>query len=271
MARSVVFPMVMLFLLSTACSQQTVEKLIEVTATKTIDTLTPPPTITSTTTPIPATATSTITPTATQPVILVSVSANTNCRTGPGTVYDLVGVLMVGEFAEVQGQSTIEGYWEILNSDKPGESCWLSGAYATVTGDTRDLPSYTPLPSPTPQVGFDLYLKGFENCGSTRFVVFSVRNGGAQTLKSAYVEVVDFETGESLYGPARERFPFAPNVRPVCPPGHGNILPSGVIEFIHSPLNPFPRGHQAIGTITLCTGDYQGGECATEVIYFSIP
>ena len=267
---------VTLLLASSACSPQTVEKPTEVTATMETDTAPPEgentrvPTSTTTATAT-STAVPTLTLTATQAVPLVSVSGNTNCRTGPGTVYDLAGVLLVGEIAEVQGLSTVDNYVYILNPDRPGESCWLSRAYASVTGDTRDLPSFTPMPSPTPQVGFDLYLKGFENCGSTSFVIFSIRNGGAQTLKSAYVQVVDFETGEYLYGPARERFPFAPTVRPVCPPGHGNILPSGVIEFIHSPINPFARGHQAIGTITLCTGDYQGGECATRVIYFSIP
>ena len=263
--------MIMLLLISTACSVRDVEEPIESTATLKVETPTPKAEITSTITPNPPTATPTITLTATQPAILVSVSANTNCRTGPGTGYDQVGVLLVDEFAEVQGQSTIDDYWFIDNLDRPGEYCWLSGAYASVIGDTSDLPSFTPMPSPTPQVGFDLYLKGFESCGSTTFVVFSVRNGGAQLLKSAYVEIVDFETGEYLYGPARERFPFAPSVRPVCPPGHGNILPSGVVEFIHSPINPVPHGHRAIGTITLCTGDYQGGECATKVIYFSIP
>ena len=271
MTRNVLVFVIMLLMMGAACNPQDVKEIIEDTATVEIDT--PMPTIesTSTFTLIPPTATVTITVTPTEPPILVSVSANTNCRTGPGTVYDLVGVLLVGEFAEVQGQSTIDDYVYILNPDRPGEFCWLSGVYASVIGDMEELPSFTPIPSPTPQVGFNLYLKGFENCGSAMFVVFSVQNGGAQTLKSAFVGVVDFETGENLYGPVFERFPFAPSVRPVCPPGHGNILPSGVVEYIHSPIKRVPSGHTAIGTITLCTGDYQGGECATRVIYFNIP
>jgi hypothetical protein len=99
-------------------------------------------------TPFPS-PTATITPTATPSVPMVTVSVNTNCRTGPGVVYDLVGALLVGEQAVVVGKYTAGNYWIINNPDAAG-TCWLWGEYATVTGDTSGLPEYAPPPTPTP-------------------------------------------------------------------------------------------------------------------------
>ncbi|MCB2202827.1 hypothetical protein KQH56_02355 [bacterium] len=95
------------------------------------------------------TATATITLTPTQGKPLVSVSVDTNCRTGPGKIYDWIGGLLVGEEAEVVGASTDGQYWIIENPDQNG-NCWLWGNYANVTGETTGLPIYTPPPTPTP-------------------------------------------------------------------------------------------------------------------------
>lgn len=95
------------------------------------------------------TATVTLTPTPETP--MVSVSMDTNCRKGPGTMYDYIGALLVGETVEVVGASMDGQYWIIKNPDRAGE-CWLWGRYATVTGPTAALPKYTPPPTPTPTV-----------------------------------------------------------------------------------------------------------------------
>jgi hypothetical protein len=91
----------------------------------------------------------TITPTFTPGVPMATVSVNTNCRTGPGIVYDLIGALLVGEQAVVVGKFTSGNYWIINNPDSSG-TCWLWGQYATVTGNTAGLPEYTQPPTPTP-------------------------------------------------------------------------------------------------------------------------
>jgi hypothetical protein len=106
--------------------------------------LIPSPTATFTVTP---TATITLTPTSAVP--MVSVSENTNCRTGPGVVYDLVGALVIGEQAVVVGKYTAGNYW-IINNPNGSGTCWLWGQYATVTGNTVGLPEYAPPPTPTP-------------------------------------------------------------------------------------------------------------------------
>lgn len=99
-------------------------------------------------TPFP-TDTSTIVPTSTSSIPMVTVSVNTNCRTGPGIIYDLIGGLLVGEQAVVVGKFSAGNYWIINNPDSSG-TCWLWGQYATVTGNTAGLPEYAQPPTPTP-------------------------------------------------------------------------------------------------------------------------
>lgn len=95
------------------------------------------------------TQTLTLAPTESKP--MVSVSVDTNCRTGPGKIYDWIGALLVGEEAEVVGKSSDGQYWVVKNPDKAGE-CWLWANYASVTGPTTGLAEYTPPPTPTPVI-----------------------------------------------------------------------------------------------------------------------
>jgi len=106
---------------------------------------TPQPTDTPT---ITLTPTETWTPTPTVP--MVSVNQITNCRTGPGTQYDLLNSLNVGQTAEVVGKYS-PSYWVIKNPSGSG-ICWLWNQYATVTGNTNVLPEMVPPPTPTPSL-----------------------------------------------------------------------------------------------------------------------
>lgn len=89
--------------------------------------------------------------TSTPTVPVVSVSVNTNCRTGPSTQYDRVGGLLVGQTAEVVGKNSSTNYWIIKNPGSSG-TCWLWGQYATVSGNTANLPEYPIPPTPTPTI-----------------------------------------------------------------------------------------------------------------------
>jgi hypothetical protein len=226
------------------------------------DTLSPSPT---------STFTPTTTPSPTQLASVLSVTVNTHCRTGPGTTYVSLGTLLVGEDAEVLAKSTDDNYWYILLPDKPDQPCWLSGEYAQVEGDTKLLPVFTPMPSPTPEYGFDLFLNSFQSCGSIFYVVFSVQNTGANIFMTGNIGIVEYKSRATLYAPTFQRFPFAHWVTPVCPPDHDNELLPGQILYIHVPISPVPHGKIAEGTVKLCTGDYQGGECVTKTIWFDIP
>lgn len=94
------------------------------------------------------TATASLPPTPSVPQ--VTVSTNTNCRVGPGIIYDLLDSLLVGQTAEVVGKnSSVPNYWVIKRLNGSG-TCWLWGEYATVTGNTANLPEYPVPPTPTP-------------------------------------------------------------------------------------------------------------------------
>lgn len=81
-----------------------------------------------------------------------SVSVDTNCRTGPGQVYDIVGALLVGESAEVTGKNTSSNYWIVKNPDNPSKTCWLWGQYASVSGNTVSLAEVSIPATPTPAI-----------------------------------------------------------------------------------------------------------------------
>jgi hypothetical protein len=107
---------------------------------------TPTETLTPTLAPTP---TETLTPTLSNPQVQVGV--DTNCRVGPGDIYDIVGGLLVGETAQVVGQYLPGNYWIIDNPDGSGD-CWIWGYYATLEGPVDDLPYFTQPPTPTPTV-----------------------------------------------------------------------------------------------------------------------
>jgi hypothetical protein len=98
-------------------------------------TSTPTSMATATPTPLPLPAT-------------LSVSATTNCYAGPSTNYGFVITVRPGTVVTVTGKDTPDNYWIIEVPGYPGSVCWLSGQYASVSGDTANLPvPATPLPS----------------------------------------------------------------------------------------------------------------------------
>ena len=137
------------------------------------------------------TMTPTITPTGTLSTPMVSVSLDTNCRTGPGVVYEYLTVLLVGEKAEVVGKYTTvtPNYWVIK---KDSYTCWLWGKYATVEGDISSLPEMVPPPSPTPTstptetpiIG-DLSIVDFWMAGNFKIVI-RVKTTPANSLSGNY-------------------------------------------------------------------------------------
>jgi len=106
----------------------------------------PAVTDTATLTLVPGANTATLTATPSVPMVTVSVA--TNCRSGPGTVYDQLGALNVGQSAQIVGKYTPANYW-IINNPSGSGTCWLWGQYATVSGNTAGLPEVPPPPTPT--------------------------------------------------------------------------------------------------------------------------
>lgn len=225
-----------------------------------------PPTATQTPAPSVTPA-----PTVTTSPAHISVSENTNCRSGPASTFEFLGVLSVGEQTEIVARSEIPDYWYVVNPDDPTSFCWLWGEYAVVDGEVDNLPVLTPQPTPTPYVGFDVWFHGFEPCGGSQTAIFAIRNAGATRLWSGYVGVYSLDPLDDLYGPVKERHPFADSPVPACPPGHGNELYPGEVRYIHAPLSNVPHGKNAYAEITLCNADHAGGDCVTKIGYFYIP
>src|SRR5215207_9665958 len=126
------------------------------------------PLFTFTPEPPTLTPTETLTPipifTSTSAIPQISVSVATNCRVGPGRIYDRVGALVVGQVAEVIGRDSTGNYWYIRDPNSSSGFCWLWGEYATLTGNTSALPMFTPPPTPTPSPNFEVDYGGKDTC-----------------------------------------------------------------------------------------------------------
>jgi hypothetical protein len=100
-------------------------------------------------TPTPS-ATATPEATATPPAPIASLTQNTNCRGGPLAIYDLIRTFLTGESAQITGKDAAGDYWYVIDPNQPGKDCWLWGRYVAVSGDTSNIPVFTPPPTPTP-------------------------------------------------------------------------------------------------------------------------
>lgn len=94
----------------------------------------PTPSFTDTPTPtstpnMTATMTPTLTPTYETPT--ARFEGDTNCRQGPGTVYQVVTVARSGQKAEIIGKAEQGNFWLIKNPNGEG-TCWVGGSNATV-------------------------------------------------------------------------------------------------------------------------------------------
>lgn len=113
---------------------------------------------TETVTPEPPTLTSTALPSSSPQKIsqdensgkaTVRVSITTNCRTGPGLAYPKLTPLYPNKSVNLIGRDKSSSYWIIKDPGNTGRECWLWGYYANTTGDTGNLPVYSPPDQPT--------------------------------------------------------------------------------------------------------------------------
>lgn len=214
------------------------------------------PTLTWTPTPV-------FTPTSGIP--LISVSLATNCRVGPGKVYDRVGALVVGEVAEVYGRNDTGNYWYIRNPTRNTEFCWLWGEYASLAGNTAALPVYTPPPTPTPMPNFEADYGGRDTCVGW-WVDLDLYNSGGITFKSVALTVRDTDTDVSL---SLYTDGFTDNDGCLDSTTRDNLNP-GASRTVSSPAFTYdPDGHKLRATVTLCSNTGQKGTCVTQVITFT--
>jgi hypothetical protein len=241
--------------------------------------LTQPPAFTSTETPTPSqTFTVTMSSTPSPFISLISVSTPTNCRNGPGKVYDMQGALLVGEFAEVFGRDPTGNYWYIRNPDSDPEFCWVWGKYATLTGPALLLPvftspptptpTFTPSPTltPTPSPAFKADYIGLDACNGSWWVEIKLKNKGSVPFKSVNISVKDKTTSFASVNLADGFI----NMDGCLSRTVQDTIGLSDSYLLSAPaFNYDPTGHEIVSVITLCSDTGQKGLCATGKINFT--
>jgi len=128
-----------------------------------------------------------VTPTLSKPILTINQA--TNCRSGPGTNYKVVTSASAGAQVEIVGKDTADNYWLVKIPNDTG-TCWMSGQYATPSGDYASLPEATP-EAPTP---------GVPSRPGSLYYNYSCTNGAtAVTTNLTWSDNSDNETGYRVY------------------------------------------------------------------------
>ena len=223
-------------------------------------TFTPVPELPTLTPEPPSSATPDFTGTPTTPMIDVSV--DTNCRTGPGAIFERVGILLVGETAEIVGREPKGEYWYIRNPDTGPEFCWVWGEYATISGNTLFLLYLSPAPPPV--TSFTAAFEKLETC-TVWWVDFRLANNSGTQFKSVSLSVrdVDKNTVVSL-----EANGFTNSDGCGTPSTISSLIAGGTVTLSSPPFGYNPTGHNLSAKITACTEVDQKGTCLTRELNF---
>jgi len=219
------------------------------------DTFTPLPTLSPT---------SALILTSTPSVPTIRVTVDTNCRVGPGKVYDRVGGLLVGETAEIFGKDPTGKYWYIRNPDDPNSFCWVWGEYAVLSGNTAFVPIFTPPPTPTPQPSFDVKFAGIDSCVGW-WLEFIVENTGPVAFESIGIAVKDLDAGITLNDASND---FTDLAACISSSAIDKLDPGDAFVVSGPPFVYNPSGHRIKATITLCAAEGLGGTCISKTLSF---
>jgi len=232
------------------------------------------PTATFTPIQFTPTATATATPPFTATPTLPSVTAkqNTNCRSGPGPIYDLIGALQSGQTSYAHGRNSTSSWWYIENPRKSGSYCWVWSGSTTLNGNASELAVLTPPPPPPTATvsgaGFKSSYASRHKCSGDYYAYFSVSNNGGKVLESASVKIRDMTAGTVLSSNASDN-PFL-NGTSDCPPGEDQ-LEVGDSAYVAGFIGSVPSGHVLKANIYLCTKEGLGGTCESVVVQFTAP
>ena len=176
--------------------------LTQVAATLTAAVPVVQPTVASATAEPPTvTPTVTLTPqpsfTPTPEGVWLTVLENTNCRTGPGTIYEWVTLIAAGVQVEAVARNSVNDYYYVKNPNATSGYCWLWSKYSSITGNITILPVFTPQPTPTvatatPAADFEVSYVGIITCTlPDRAVKVKIENTGSITWQSLRIVVKD--------------------------------------------------------------------------------
>lgn len=209
-----------------------------------------------------ATQPATLTPT---PALLANITGNTNCRSGPGSVYDLLHTYLVGNEVELLGKSPNEFFWYTSDPNGLAPDCWLWVEYAAAGSDSAYLPVFTPPPTPIPFPDFEITWVNSSGAAGSLYLFFEIKNTGSVTWESALVY-----TYEPTVPQDSGRFSnvFQTNDYTELPTT-ANIPPGGTEYFLSGrQANPGSYGKSGDTVdiyFTACTENYLGGYCKTKI------
>lgn len=225
---------------------------------------TPLPTLTV---PPPSTLLPSFTPTlaftATPSFPYVTLSESTNCRTGPGKLYDLVDTYNPGQTIEVIGKNSTNEYWFVRSPNNSSEFCWLWGFYAT-GGNLNNVAVFTPPATPTPVPNFEANYAGLDTCVGW-WVEFKLKNTGATAFKFISITVrdtvTDVQLSNSTNGFTDAGGCLLSSIVATLDPGQSYIVSSPAFAAD-------PTGHKIKANIKLCTETNFGGQCVEKNLEF---
>jgi hypothetical protein len=227
-----------------------------------------PPTATLTFTPSPFPPTFTASPeplpTETMGLPMITVSVDTNCRTGPGSLFERVGVLLVGETTQIVGREVKGEFWLVNNPDRPGETCWLWGEYGTFSGNIFAL-SNLPVPTPGP-TSFSAKFTSLEVCASAWWVNFTIVNKTDAVFQSVSMVVTDTKKPATVNLNSND---FTKSIGCEAPVKTGSLSANETMVISAPALNFNPKGHPMIAKFKLCLDENQSGTCLTQEINFT--
>jgi heat shock protein HslJ/uncharacterized protein YraI len=90
------------------------------------------------------------TPEPSDPTAIVTAPKGVNVRTGPGTVYPVIGIAPMGTELEIVGVSEDGTWWAVHLPGAPNNMGWIAGEYVIVE-NADNVPVITAPPTPTPQ------------------------------------------------------------------------------------------------------------------------
>lgn len=203
----------------------------------------------------PDTAAPTPSPTATlvptipsTPTPFVMISGNTNCRYGPGSVYDWLYTYLAGEQALVLGKSPDGAFWFTSDQNGINPDCWLWGKYATPVGDTSLLPIFTPPPTPTPSPDLVVSFEGSDCAAGSCWLWFKIDNTGSVAWESVLVYTQNMVTYDVAVNVSNT---FKTDIMG----SDINKIQPGVSGYTHSERLPNPSGNTVDVYIIACEKD----------------
>ena len=185
-----------------------------------------------------------------------------NCRIGPGALYDLVAKYPVGQLLNVVAKDLGGGYWFVQNPEKLEEQCYLLAQNIKISGNTDVLPKFTPLPSPTSAPYFEVTFKKFDTCENRDYVIFDFVNKGSFVFRSVYIRVIN-KGGESVEQAfnafdLKAKCVLIKNIAPLDP---------GKSGYVYSPQFTWSgHGTKLRAIIMACTEKNLKGSCVTQTV-----